>query len=43
MAPKSKGVLKVLGNNYKIMINMVQKSPPSIMITRKSNGLRKSG
>jgi hypothetical protein len=21
MAPKSKGVLKVLGNNYKIMIN----------------------
>jgi hypothetical protein len=36
------GVLKMLGNNHKNMINRVQEFPLSIMITRKSNGLRET-
>jgi hypothetical protein len=32
----------MLGNNHKNIINRVQESPLSIMITRKPNGLRET-
>jgi hypothetical protein len=41
--PRSRRVLEVLENNHKNMINKIQESPSSIIVTRKPNGLRDFG